>query len=130
LTVFSCLSRVPGVLLVSCVGRWEAEAGVADASLRVRICEHRYCGVHVIVDLDARLVGVGSDDASDILHDTTFELHWEDEEDSIERRTVESFADVWTGGNNQQGRPVGGDPQRVDRRTSGFGAELAVERYR
>lgn len=107
LTIISCLSRVPRVLFVSCLGRWEAEAGVADASLRVRICEHWYSRVDVVVDLDARLLRVGADDASDVLHDAPFELHREDEEGSIERRTVESFADVRTNGNDQQRGPSG-----------------------
>ena len=76
---------------------------------RMGVGEDWHAGINVVVDLDAGLARIGTEHPTHVLHDPSFELHREHEEDSVQRRAVEPLADVWTGSNGQERWPVVGD---------------------
>ena len=83
--------------------------------------------VDVVVDFDSGL-GVGRpEDSADILHDVALEPDWEGEEEGVERRTIEAFAQQ-AGGRREHEAAVGGRRRELpDDRGASTHAQLAVQ---
>src|SRR3954451_4008841 len=67
--------------------------------------------------LGGALSGVGAEHPSGVLDETALEGDWRGEEEGVQRRAVESFADVRVGGDGEQRRTLGlGGEQRREER--------------
>jgi hypothetical protein len=79
--------------------------------------------VDVVVDLDAELVVAGSQDAADVLHDAAFGPDGEGQEERVQRRAVEAFAEQAGGGGEQEAAVRSGVGQSLSDRHPGFLAQ-------
>src|SRR5271165_3931901 len=69
----------------------ESERCVGTSTFMVHAGEDWHQGVHVVVNLHARLVGCRAKDATDVLHHAPLEPDRERQEQGVERRTIESL---------------------------------------
>ena len=59
--------------------------------------KHWHAGVGVVVDANGRLAFLGAHESSGVLHEPAFERNREGEEERVEFRRVEAFAEVLAG---------------------------------
>src|SRR5215467_11319095 len=108
----------------------EAEAGVAGGAFSQGRGEDRGPYVVVVVDFGGVLAGIGAQDPAGVLDEPSFECDRCGEEKGVEDWAVEAFADVRTGGDHQQRRPVRLRLQAGEGGCACFGAHAALQDYR
>lgn len=81
----------------------------------------------VVVDLGGGLAGVRSQDSAGVLDEPAFERDRSGEEQGVERGAVEAFADVGTGGDDEQRRTVRSRSELGVGGGAGLGAHTAAQ---